>query len=245
LDPKTSELTEKMNNTSLQLEKIANVTVGINTGYIKDVLVSPKKVDERYHKLISGRDISRYSLGWPGEWILYDKAVVESYGDKGRTLPDRRVFDNDKILVQRTRRGMARKLAGTLDTEHFYNLNRLSNIIMTDTNFSIQYCLGILNSTLMDFYFQKTFNEYEVKPVHLRQLPVKKINVLEQQPLIKLVDKMLSLNKRLVEIGDKNTDEKQKIKQEIEKTDREIDQLVYKLYGLTEEEIKIVEKEVK
>ena len=39
--------------------------------------------------------------------------------------------------------------------------------------------------------------------------------------------------------------EKDQIQQQIENTDKEIDQLVYKLYGLTEEEIKIVENEDK
>lgn len=52
---------------------------------------------------------------------------------------------------------------------------------------------------------------------------------------------MLSLNKRLSEIGDKRTDERARVEEEIRKTDAEIDGLVYKLYGLSDEEIKIVE----
>ena len=56
---------------------------------------------------------------------------------------------------------------------------------------------------------------------------------------------MLSLNKRLNEIGDKETEEKKKIQTEIEKTDHEIDELVYKLYGITEEEKKIIEESLK
>ena len=56
---------------------------------------------------------------------------------------------------------------------------------------------------------------------------------------------MLSLNKKLQEIGDKNTLEKQKIEQEIKKTDSEIDELVYELYGITQEEKKIIEESLK
>ena len=44
---------------------------------------------------------------------------------------------------------------------------------------------------------------------------------------------MPSLNKKLQEIGDKNNLEKQKIEEEIKKTDNEIDELVYQLYGIT------------
>ncbi len=242
LNSGTEKLTNKIEEKSVSLETIALVTVGINTGYIKDILVSSEKVDDRYHKMISGRDISRYSLSWPGEWITYDKQLVDSYKDRGRTLPEETIFKENKILVQRTRRGMARKLICTLDTEEYYNLNRLSNIVIKDNTFHIKYCLGILNSSLMDYYFQKKFNEYEVKPAHLRQLPIKKLILSSQQTMVKLVDKILELKQKLKKLGDKVTDERKQVESEIEKTDRQIDELVYKLYGLTEEEIKIVEK---
>ena len=73
-------------------------------------------------------------------------------------------------------------------------------------------------------------------------MPIKNIPPEKQIPFINLADKMLSLNKKLQEIGDKNTLEKQKIEQEIKKTDNEIDELVYQLYGITEEEKKIIEE---
>ena len=56
---------------------------------------------------------------------------------------------------------------------------------------------------------------------------------------------MLSINKKLKEIGDKNTLQKQKIQEEIKKTDKEIDELVYQLYGIKEEEKKIVEESLR
>ena len=71
------------------------------------------------------------------------------------------------------------------------------------------------------------------------------MKLLIQLPFINLADKMLSLNKKLQEIGDKNTLEKQKIEQEIKKTDNEIDELVYRLYGITEEEKKIIEESLR
>jgi len=53
------------------------------------------------------------------------------------------------------------------------------------------------------------------------------------------------LNKKLSSIGNKKTSETAKIEEEIKRTDAEIDVLVYKLYGLTPEEIKIVEESLK
>jgi hypothetical protein len=55
------------------------------------------------------------------------------------------------------------------------------------------------------------------------------------------VEKMLQLNEILLKIGDKLTDERARIENIIEKTDRQIDQLVYKVYGITEKEQKIIE----
>ena len=60
-----------------------------------------------------------------------------------------------------------------------------------------------------------------------------------------MVKKIEVLNKRLNEMGDKKTDERARIEEEIKKTDKEIDELVYKLYDLTEEEKKIIECEGK
>ena len=59
---------------------------------------------------------------------------------------------------------------------------------------------------------------------------------------MKLANKMLKLNKEIQKLHpEMNDDEYKKVKSEIEKTDKIIDQKVYKLYGLTPEEIKIVE----
>ena len=56
---------------------------------------------------------------------------------------------------------------------------------------------------------------------------------------VKLVNNMLDLNKKYAE--SKNPHVKEMLKRQIEITDKQIDQLVYKLYDLTDEEIKIVE----
>jgi hypothetical protein len=53
---------------------------------------------------------------------------------------------------------------------------------------------------------------------------------------------MLSLHKQLT--GARTPDEKARLQRQIDATDYQIDQLVYELYGLTEEEIKIVEESI-
>ena len=57
--------------------------------------------------------------------------------------------------------------------------------------------------------------------------------------MVTLVERMFDLNKRLPET--KTDQERTIIERQIAATDKEIDELVYELYGLTEEEIAIVE----
>ena len=57
--------------------------------------------------------------------------------------------------------------------------------------------------------------------------------------MVALVEKMLNLNKRLA--AAKAAHEKEVLAGMIDATDRQIDTLVYELYGLTEEEIAVVE----
>lgn len=177
---------------SVPLAEITYCTVGINTGYIKDELTANTQLDDRYHRCLSGKDIGRHTMEWPGEWILYDHEMVRSHGDRGRSLPPEHIFTDDKILVQRTRRGLARKLICYLDRDKHYNLNRLSNIVMLpDKGFELSYVYLILNSSLLDFYFNRVFNEYEVKPVHLKELPIRKTDAETQKVFSQMAETIL------------------------------------------------------
>jgi hypothetical protein len=79
----------------------------------------------------------------------------------------------------------------------------------------------------------------------IRNLPIRTVELSEaddkarHDEVASLVDRMQELNKRLA--AAKNPNDKIQLEREIEATDRQIDQVVYKLYGLTEEEIRIVE----
>ena len=114
------------------------------------------------------------------------------------------------------------------------------------------YILGLLNSKLIDWCLHQissTFRggwfSYESR--FISKLPIRTISfddpadVARHDQMVSLVDQRLGLNKRLAEFKVPQTTEM--LKRQIESTDRQIDQLVYKLYGLTDEEIKIVESE--
>ena len=224
----TELLISKLRENTIQLASISYCTVGINTGYIKDKLFATKQVDSTYHKVLNGKDIMPYAISWKGDWIKYDKAYVDSFGELGRSLPPEYIFTSEKILIQRTRRGLKRKLVCAYDNGIYYNLNRLSNIVITDSNYYILYVIALLNSKLMDYYFNVVFNEYEVKPLHLSQLPIHKLDKHEQAIFVDLAKIILAKKQENYDAD--------VVSEEIK-----INELVYKLYNLTNEDINVIE----
>jgi hypothetical protein len=79
----------------------------------------------------------------------------------------------------------------------------------------------------------------------METLPIRTIDCSNQKDIarhdrmVSLVDQMLSLHKQLHEA--RTPHEQTGLQRQIEATDHQIDALVYELYGLTEEEIRIVE----
>ncbi|MDP2161285.1 MAG: Eco57I restriction-modification methylase domain-containing protein, partial [Flavobacterium sp.] len=110
------------------------------------------------------------------------------------------------------------------------------------------YILGLLNSKLIDWGLQKiSVRQYQTAfsyvKKYIEQIPIisidnsdsGKINLYNQ--IIALVERMLELHKR----DPQTPQEADRIQREIAATDAAIDKLVYELYGLTEEEVRIVE----
>lgn len=150
-------------------------------------------------------------------------------------------FEKPKIIVP----AIVQRGSYTYDERAFYSNDKTSIIPCTDI-----YLLGILNSKVADFIVHlisstKQGGYYEYKPMYVSQIPIRTIDpsdpsdVARHDRMVALVEKMLDLNKRLA--AAKAPHEKEALAGMIDATDREIDRLVYELYGLTEEEIAVVE----
>jgi len=114
---------------------------------------------------------------------------------------------------------------------------------------NFNFLLSILNSNILSYFIKKTgtilrggFYRYKTK--YLKPFPVKLPSPAQEQKIVSLVDQMLSLQKQLHE-GKPTGNEKERLEQQIKNIDYEIDQEVYKLYGLTKKEIKIIEESLK
>ncbi len=134
------------------------------------------------------------------------------------------------------------------DADGFYSNDKTSIIVTDDL-----YLLGLLNSKVCNFVMHsisstKQGGYFEYKPMYLQKLPICKINF--NSPSEKSIhDKLVSLVDRMLELHKKKSSfppsaECEKIEREIAVTDEKIDEIVYGLYGVTEEERKIIEGEL-
>jgi hypothetical protein len=108
--------------------------------------------------------------------------------------------------------------------------------------------MGVLNSKIALFIMKlklpaKQGGYFKISSDFLNNFPIPFIK--QPDKMKHAVDRAIQLTKNLREVSDQNSNEAQRLKAEIEKTDAEIDRLVYELYGLTAEEIKIVEDSIK
>jgi hypothetical protein len=132
----------------------------------------------------------------------------------------------------------------TLDTEGYYINDKVFLLPSDDLTL-----IGILNSRIANFYFgavcaalegsTERYLEFRAQYVDKYPIPKKLSKWDKKITLEKLVTQMLALKKQIVKI--KTDHEKTSLQRQIDAADHQIDQLVYELYELTEEEIRTVE----
>ncbi|EAL1630242.1 class I SAM-dependent DNA methyltransferase [Campylobacter coli] len=217
-------------------------------------------------KMLRGRDIKRYSYEWAGLWVInthngyknqngekveainikhypslkkhFDEFYpqLEKRADKGLTPYNLRncayieEFEKEKIVYPCI---MAKEPCFSYETSFAFAMAP-ANIITSNSDI-LKYILAFLNSDFIYLMLRKFYMgggiEGELKTNNLEKLPIPKINSKNQKladELINLVDEILKAKEQ-----DKNANT-----QELE---NKINSLVYKLYNLTEEEIKIIE----
>jgi len=222
--------------------------------------------------VIRGKDIFKYGYKWKGIWAIIVKtgwtnanknhedaeaffsqsypsiykhlrSVGETEKGKGKGLFDRDdkgdywwelrpcsyydEFEKEKIIWGE----LSDDQKFTLDNDGHHS----NNTIFFITGKNLRYLLAILNSKLAKWYFNEISTSSGMGTnrwlkYKIEQLPIKDIAEDKQVPFVQFVNQILSAKN---DDSNSNTCD----------LENEIDQLVFELYGLTEEEIKIVEGE--
>jgi SAM-dependent methyltransferase/predicted RNA-binding Zn-ribbon protein involved in translation (DUF1610 family) len=194
------------------------------------VQISSANKSEKYIiRAIAGNQVQRFVV--TGNYFILGSLMGIDYKEKA--------FSGNKILIKR----IATRIEGTFTGEDLSAFNTVYSIYNSELKKDYFLAtLGILNSSLMRFFYEYSYNvgmnlTTQVTIDFLSTVPIK-LNA--EGALPKLVSDMLSLKKEL-SATEENSNEWERLKSEVEKTDKKIDTAVYELYGLTADDIKVVE----
>ena len=194
------------------------------------------KKDDSFLPCLRGNLMNRYEIFWNRNYYI-------SYGDWLAEPRYSAKFDcSEKLLVRQT----GDSIIAAYDNKQFIARDNLYVVRDDDDKINLKYLLCLLNSTFMTWYYRTYINPEQgktlaqVKRTHLLQLPIPSISKEQQEPLIKLADQMLTAKKQLSKFKGSDSDRKI-LEKRIQLIDSQINSIVYKLYGLTQEEIAVVE----
>lgn len=229
-------------NCQLKLDDIVDINQAIALKSDRSAYLFNSKIDSNYKPVLDGREINKYQINWSGKFLKYDRSAIHSCKREDIFLSDEKIFF----------RRVSSSLIATLDTDKFYALNTLV-VINKNPNipYSIKFILGIFNSKLINYCYnkflkstKKVFSEIQARQIG--QLPFPSLNIENgkdkaiHDEVVKLVETLLRLNIEIKEV--KLQSKIEQLQQFIGHCEDRIDQLVYQLYGLTEEEINIIER---
>ncbi len=216
---------KKIEEGSKPLSDFITFSRGIKTSDDKR-FISTTQSNSEYKKVYRGRNIRAYQLNWNGEYIWYRPDLMR---EKVGCVPHTKEYFEvpEKLITQR----ISRQLLVAYDNQqnYFLDTTNVSNYHTWDKKTPIKYLCGLLNSKLINYWYCKKYLLPTVGGYELHSIPVKTMD--SYIAFITLVDEaILASEKR-----DYTT---------LSLKMKKIDRIVYDIYGLTEDEIKIIEESI-
>jgi predicted type IV restriction endonuclease len=232
------ELFAKIKQVSRPLGEYVSFAYGFKTAD-DGKFIHTEKLHKESRAFIRSGALKRYWHEPPSEFVWYVPDLMIQNRKTARPGEAAR-FEAEKIIVSR----MGKGLAATFDPGGLYVKDAMMLLARPNSQTSLQFLLGIINSKLLGYFYQHLFITIDVLKNALLNLP---IVTLEEgkgdrthfSQTVALVEKMLALHQQLA--AAKTPHDATLLQRQIEVTDKQIDQLVYQLYGLSEEEIALVE----
>lgn len=249
-----------------KLEFNRGLLTGCNDAFILDNIKKEEliKLDNKNIEIIKpilrGRDVRRYYCNFAGYWI-----INSHNGNRSKKINRIDVSKNYPTIYQHLLKFKVQAEIRFDKGDHWTNLRNcayldefeknkivFSEIVSSPqfhfddqkyypeatvffiTGENLKYLIALLNSEPVTYFFTKYYaggdlvGKYRYKKAFLENLPLPKINITEQQPFVNRVDNILSLRKK---------------NQDSSSLEKEIDIMVYKLYDLSYEEVKMINKD--
>ncbi len=265
-DDQGSEIFDKLFNPNFDIvgnhyTVFQGIVTGNNPAFVFDTLQDAlkKNVDvSLLHPLCHGRDLEKYKVRsrerrilyidndvkidnylQTKEWLLCFKEALEKRREVRRSVirwyglqwprVKAELDIKEKIILQNTRNeSLKTRIVATLDDTGVYGTQGINFIIPKHSEDSLRYLLGILNSKLMNYLFATKFLNLAIKAEYVKQVKLPITSEKQKVQIEELVNAILQSK-----LSDADTS----------KEESEIDLLVYHLYGLTYDEVLIVDPE--
>ena len=179
--------------------------------------------DKIAYRVVTGAQVLRYRLtDTPSQGsVLYLKKVDLSESRYA-------AFEQERIVMQRiTGVDSKIRIIATMLPKCTYCANSTNYISGCSNQIDLLYLLGVLNSKSINFFFKQTSTNTNVTSKEIAKFPIL-VNVNSISVITKLVKEILDLKQRMFDTS---------------ALENQIDFLVYHLYGLTYDEVLIVDPE--
>ena len=235
LDSATIGILSTIKDTCInQFKDIIDIKRGV---LFSKYLLTRAKTSDLSYPYFEG-DVYRYRMNHKAEnWI--------EFNDKMRERPKEFIwFEGERILLRRLVNRQQRLMAILVKDTFITNKNLYS--VIANSSISLQLILALLNSRLFSYLYlkqvtQATKDDFpQVTIRDIKSLPIPPIPTLEAHngKMVALVDTMLDLHRQLPKLSGER---RRIVESLIAKTDAAIDKLVYELYSLTDDEVRVVE----
>jgi tRNA1(Val) A37 N6-methylase TrmN6 len=209
---------------SVPLENIIQFSRGIKTSDDSRFIHTSAK-NKDYKKVFRGKNIKGFEMNWNGEYVWYrpdlmkEKVGSVSYTKEFFEVPE-------KLVTQRVNSSMQLLCAYDDNRNYFLDTTNVSRYETWDKKTSLKYLCAILNSKVINYWYCNKYLMPTIGIYEMHTIPIKKAK--DQKPFITIVDKILKAKE-------------ENAKTDTSKLEKQLDEMVYKLYELTVEEINVIE----
>lgn len=181
------------NQDCFYLKDNAKFFLGIVTGN-NPKYISKEQNENTPDPIIIGKDLKPYEVNFSGNFFKYDSNVLQ------QTAPEDLYKAKDKIIYK----FIGKKLSFAIEENGFYTLNNVNGFIPDDSIIDKYALVGVLNSTVVQYYYEKNFFTLKVLRNNLEKLPLIELSKDSERKISKyakdiIESTLLSERKRIKE----------------------------------------------
>ena len=214
---KAVDIIEKMNLKGSQTLNNSKFFLGIVTGD-NTKHISSKQSENYPDPILIGKDLSQYNVNFSNNYFNFNPDSLQ------QVAPQNLYKSPDKILYK----FIGKRLTFAIDDTGYYSLNNVNGFVPKLYDIDNKSALSVLNSKLMQYYYEKNFFTLKVLKGNLERLPLIKIDSVIQNQLGKLVQELNNCNSNRYEMNREN-----------------LEDIIYHQYGINDRDAYIINEQVR